>query len=88
MSKIKDGGPAFGYGDHINGGHSGMSLRDWFAGQFLAGSAGGDSAPLDVSVAADQHDIDAALRDHWDAVARAAYIAADAMLAAREGGAS
>lgn len=93
MSKINDGGPAFpqndlsGYGMgpvEIDGVYKmqGMSLRDWFAGQFLAGSAT-DNAALDVSVAADQFDIDAALSEHWANVARAAYIAADCMLAAR-----
>ncbi|MFZ5666918.1 MAG: hypothetical protein ACOY7L_17030 [Pseudomonadota bacterium] len=25
-------------GDHVNGGHDGMALRDWFAGQALAGT--------------------------------------------------
>lgn len=89
-AKIEDGGCAFP-SDSMNGVDSdgnrmpfspGMSLRDWFAGQFLAGAAADNSA-LDVSVAADQFDIDAALRDYWAKVGRAAYIAADALLAAR-----
>lgn len=85
-TKIEDGGPAFAalatspMGDVHH--QEGMSIRDWFAGQFLAGSAT-DNAALDVSVAADQYDIDVALSEHWAKVARAAYIAADAMLAAR-----
>jgi|GEM_PF-1201965 len=29
--KVEDGGPAFGHGNHEQGGHSGMSLRDYFA---------------------------------------------------------
>jgi hypothetical protein len=36
MSTINDGGPAFpfdGYGERVPG----MTLRDWFAGQALAG---------------------------------------------------
>jgi hypothetical protein len=37
MATRDDGGPAFAHGDHTNGGHPGMSLRDWFAGQALAG---------------------------------------------------
>lgn len=73
---IQDGGPAFpqndlsGYGmgpaEKNNGG---MSLRDWFAGQALAGMLadpnirGGDGL--------------------WPLVAGDAYKAADAMLAAR-----
>ena len=32
-----DGGQAFPYGDHDRGGASGMTLRDWLAGQALAG---------------------------------------------------
>lgn len=78
-----DGGPAFSYGDHINGGHTGMSLRDWFAGQFLAGAATTSGEPLDIDIAADQFDVDCAMRKYWGVTARAAYIAADAMLAAR-----
>ena len=27
-----DGGPAFGHGNPCDGGHTGMCLRDWFAG--------------------------------------------------------
>lgn len=85
-TKINDGGPAFPHQNanytEAYGGAPGMSLRDWFAGQFLAGAAADNSA-LDVSAAADQFDIDAALRDYWAKVGRAAYIAADALIAAR-----
>ena len=35
MSTINDGGPAFPR--HAYDGHDGMTLRDWFAGQALAG---------------------------------------------------
>jgi hypothetical protein len=35
MTTINDGGPAFPR--HAYDGHDGMSLRDWFAGQALAG---------------------------------------------------
>lgn len=35
----KDGGPAFATGNPEQGGEAGMSLRDWFAGQALAGLA-------------------------------------------------
>ncbi len=34
-----EGGPAFAYGSHEHGGDPGMTLRDWFAGQALAGIA-------------------------------------------------
>lgn len=36
VDEIRDGGPAFAYGSHEQGGHSGMRLRDWFAGQALS----------------------------------------------------
>jgi len=48
MSKINDGGPAYplqSIGPDFAPGYSGMSLRDWFAGQALAGdwaAQGGD----------------------------------------------
>jgi len=86
--KIDDGGPAFPrtvqrWNDSLDNSVQGMSLRDWFAGQFLVGAAT-DNGALDVSIAADQYDIDEALREHWGACARTAYIVADAMLAARK----
>jgi hypothetical protein len=39
MSKIDDGGPAFPVpdGEAANRGYHGLSMRDWFAGQALAG---------------------------------------------------
>lgn len=65
-----DGGPAF---PHFNPDtevtHAGMSLRDWFAGQALAGLLASGIA--------------AQLRQTFDEVAEAAYNNADAMLAAR-----
>lgn len=66
---VKDGGPAFAYGNHEQGGHSGMSLRDWFAGQALAGHL----ASLNPTA---EHDPDSAA-----AFARSSYRIADAMLA-------
>lgn len=36
MSEKNDGGPAFPRDERFLG-HNGMSLRDWFAGQALAG---------------------------------------------------
>jgi hypothetical protein len=61
-------------------GSQGMSLRDWFAGQWLAGAVT-DNTPLDVSPG---ESVDEAMREHWANVARAAYLAADAMLAERQ----
>lgn len=69
---VDDGGPAFGYGDHTHGGSSGMSLRDWFAGEVLAGicafhgTYGENNGP--------------------DNLATRAYEVADFMLAARKTG--
>lgn len=40
MSTINDGGPAFPVASEVSGWHSnGMTLRDWFAGQAMAGLA-------------------------------------------------
>jgi hypothetical protein len=87
MSKINDGGPAFPrpsdpcpcIGDT---GHSGMSLRDWFAGQALAGMIAPMIAadPVAIQRAADT---DGFVGRFPDYVANRAYEQADAMLAAR-----
>lgn len=42
MSADKDGGPAFPHEQFMDGA-PGMSLRDWFAGQVLAGLCAGDA---------------------------------------------
>lgn len=57
----------------INPEFGGMTLRDWFAGQALAGMA---------SIALDADDMDMA----WVVMSEAAFKAADAMLAERERG--
>lgn len=77
-TKRKDGGPAFPkVPDDIRNGSSGMSLRDWFAGQVI-GPLISDPAVADAANLA------------REAPARiaciAAYEIADAMLAAREEG--
>lgn len=70
--EIDDGGPAFAYpasdGAH---GWTGMSLRDWFAGQALT-----------MIVVNDVSGRPANFRDHYCA---GAYQWADAMLIARKG---
>lgn len=65
--QVKDGGPAFPWGDH---GHiaGGMTLRDYFAAKALA-----------AIIAHPQGHAGA-----WQKAAEDAYVAADAMLAARE----
>lgn len=82
MSKINDGGPAFAHGNHEQGGHSGMSLRDWFAGQALVAIIKAEEA-VDVDSIKErarirQRNHRAKFRD-----AKRAYAIADAMLAAR-----
>jgi hypothetical protein len=72
-NKIKDGGQAYPRaGAQTNGGWSrptdGMSLRDYFAGQALAGIMS----------------VDDAMTYGPNIAAKTAYQAADAMLAARE----
>jgi hypothetical protein len=72
VSEVKDGGQAFPVaGTQYFPGKDGMSLRDWFAGQALAGWIAGERDPH------------ASAWDHswW---AREAYKCADAMIAARE----
>lgn len=78
MSKVDDGGPAFPFvaeGGAMSGLHPeisvGMSLRDWFAGQALAGWLA--SFPVDAAVKVPN-------------VASFAYEIADAMLTARKEG--
>ncbi len=85
MSKENDGGPAYPFGQiseltgqPINGFFApGMSLRDWFAGQALAGMLAGKDRELIGQVVADtKGEID-------ETCAKWAYKQADAMLEAR-----
>lgn len=78
MSKIEDGGYAFPCGPDDKAGWSaeyGMSLRDWFAGQALAGCFSGNDW------------LDEVFRQK-EVLAAHAYEIADAMLVARKGGAA
>ena len=70
-ASINDGGPAFPVADtkHWDG-HNGMTLRDYFAAQALAGIV---LSPLGQGG-----------RATYDSTARDAYSYADAMIAARE----
>lgn len=74
MSERNDGGPAFA-SSFSECGHNqqGMSLRDWFAGQALAGllATGDDFRDRTTE------------RAGWEWHAKAAYAQADAMLAER-----
>lgn len=86
-----DGGPAFPRastfgrrpGKHggeaqlvESSGHSGMSLRDWFAGQALPQAIAHEIELRRSSVAP--------VAFRYEAIAHAAYVVADAMLAERE----
>lgn len=78
MSEKKNGGPAFpisipGFGDNRMGG---MSLRDWFAGQALAGMVSDLDGDTIESLAEGERG--------GRFFAKAAYALADAMLKARE----
>jgi hypothetical protein len=83
-SKINDGGSAFPQSYRVPGhstvvGESGMSLRDWFAGQALAGIM---ASPLEYVRGAKETG-----RGHLsmgEVFVQQAYAAADKMLAARE----
>ncbi len=68
-----DGGPAFPHRPMSDA--QGMSLRDWFAGHFAAAMMGGLLSSGGRAKKGEER-----------VVADAAYILADAMLAARNGG--
>ena len=83
-----DGGPAFPQSSRpiyrlTDGGTevvcSGMSLRDWFAGQALVGTV---IAHIMIVVQGGEEEVPAALNEH--AAAEANYALADAMLEARD----
>lgn len=69
------GGPAFPV--TANTANAGMSLRDWFAGQALAGLLAAEAGMMSD---------DAPRRPTFNDSAEAAYLQADAMLKARKGG--
>ena len=73
MDEIDDGGPAFPWGEHGTR-LGGLTMRDWFAGQALAGEMANSEAGVFSNTVTD-----AVLLK----VARLHYRMADAMLAAR-----
>ena len=73
MSVIDDGGPAFPNNDQHGCAFAGMTLRDWFAGQALAGLIANEGMFNDARKMKD---------------GERCYKQADAMLAARKGGAN
>lgn len=77
MAKIDDGGPIFPYDPTLERSHyatSGLSLRDWFAGQALHGLL----AHPKTGCKTEQREALA------DAVSEVAYTIADAMLSTRK----
>ena len=69
----KNGGPAFprvrlGVGATQSVSEDGMSLRDWFAGQYVSGVTGRQDPPY----------------DDFESLAEMSYKVADSMLAERE----
>jgi hypothetical protein len=71
-------------GDMKTAGHSGMSLRDWFAGQALAGIAGNAALLAELDTVASMTN-----KSEMGVVTGLAFNMADAMLAERaKGGAA
>lgn len=68
-------------GDYVEG----MNLRDWFAGQVINGLISGPDEALEIEAG---ETVKEAMVRYWLTEAKMAYLIADAMLAAREGGAS
>lgn len=85
MNPINDGGPAFPQCEwsspEVRGQMKGMSLRDWFAGQALMG----EMASQSPDVGEWKNDTGT---DHLLKRATFLYRFADAMIAARNGGAA
>jgi hypothetical protein len=82
MSGVKDGGQAFPVGNPTHGGEPGMTLRDWFAGQALAGILANPTVKDWEVAASEMGDPDALVQ----VCALMAHKQADAMLAEREKG--
>ena len=86
MSKIKDGGQAFPsapplpFDTGLRFGESGMSYRDWLAGQALAGIAAAITQAASIEGGGP-------LREAIGGAGNLAFAFADSVLAAREGGA-
>ena len=74
MTDKQTGGPAFPR-DHAHDGHNGMTLRDYFAGQALAGN-------LEQGI---EDDMNIKWWHDPYKIAKRAYAIADAMLKARDG---
>lgn len=80
-NEINDGGPAFpSHGSMGEVSQEGMSLRDYFAAKAMQGFMANDTMLTRYGIASQRENI-----SPDTLMATAAYAAADAMLAAREG---
>jgi len=85
--QVNDGGPAFPQKEPLTDDWQGMTLRDWFAGQALTSVA--DDFTNMLEAARDELGCyDKGYQATYRIISRRAYAIADAMLAAREGGAA
>jgi len=87
MPTIDDGGPAYPTDNEYQTGpdtfhFEGMTLRDYFAGQFLTGVISDGENPALKAVTTEG--IEQERREYADGIAAAAYLFADAMLRARK----
>lgn len=89
MNTINDGGPAFPK-DNMDWGHQGMTLRDWFAGQALAGyiAMGTHALSIMLGQGGGGNLTEEILQNMVDPqkLAESSYGVADAMLAERSKG--
>ncbi len=82
MRNVKQGGAAFPSPANVNpeGSNGGMSLRDWFAGQALAGTLANPTMMTAIAKASGDY------AEAHKRVAESAYESADAMIVEREKG--
>jgi hypothetical protein len=76
MSEINDGGAAFPHPDYLHAGPDGMSLRDYFAANALAG--------ILQMIATGQHELGIVRPTGAQGIAHSAYELADALIEARK----
>lgn len=84
MSTLNDGGPAFPAigSEAFPSDPQGMSIRDWFAGQYLNGIAAGSVIESTATRIGNMADLRGVSTAYF--IASMAYEAADAMIAKRD----
>lgn len=80
MKQPNDGGPAFPVIAQFDVFSSGMTLRDWFAGQALAGLCANSGGPFQANGMSGWGLVNCG----HNTIADQSYLLADALLAARE----